>query len=127
MAIKNISDLSKVTSLKDSDLFVVETNAGTKAIKSSNMPGKIRKVSITLLASSWNSNNNAFTQAITLSETTVNSKVDLQPDNTTLNQMLTDGTYALYIENNNSTFTAYAIGYAPTVDLTIQATITELG
>lgn len=40
--------------------------------------------------------------------------------------MLDDNVSALYIENNNGVFTAYAVGEKPTVALTIQVSITEM-
>ena len=40
--------------------------------------------------------------------------------------MITDGTVALQIVNNDGTLTAYAVGEKPTVELTIQITITEV-
>ena len=40
--------------------------------------------------------------------------------------MTTDGTTSIYIENNNGTFTAYAMGAAPTAALAIQYTKTEV-
>ena len=63
---------------------------------------------------------------MTISGTTSNSKVDLQPDVSVITQMMTDGTVALHIVNDNGTLTAYAVGEKPTVALTIQATIMEV-
>jgi hypothetical protein len=40
--------------------------------------------------------------------------------------MLDDNVSAMYIENNNGVFTAYALGEKPTVALTIQVGITEM-
>ena len=57
---------------------------------------------------------------------TANSKVDLQPDAVTINQMISDSVLALYIVNNSGTLTAYAIGAAPTASLTLQATVMEV-
>ena len=84
-----------------------------------------KKTSITL-STNWTGNTSPYTQTITISGTTANSKVDLQPDVTVIAQMADDGTMALYIANNNGTLTAYAIGEKPTVGLTIQATIIEV-
>ena len=86
---------------------------------------KLRLVSVTLSAD-WTGDASPYTQAVTISGTTVNSKVDLQPDATVIAQMADDGTVALYIANNNGTLTANAVGEKPTVALTIQATITEV-
>lgn len=80
---------------------------------------------ITLPASGW-TNGSPATQSVTITGATANSKIDLQPDSTVLNQMLIDGVVALYIANDNGTLTACAVGAYPTVDLTIQATVIEV-
>lgn len=87
--------------------------------------GTTKKTTVTL-STNWAGNASPYTQAITISGTTSNSKVDLQPDATAIEQMADDGTLALYIANDNGILTAYAIGEKPTAGLTIQATITEV-
>lgn len=82
------------------------------------------KSSITL-STSWEGEG-PYTQSITLSNATANSKVDLYPDAIVIQQMYDDGVIALYIENNEGVLTAYAIGAAPTAELTVQAIITEV-
>ena len=57
---------------------------------------------------------------------TADSKVDIQPDAAAIMQLASDGVYGLYIENNAGTLTAYAIGAAPTVAMTLQAVVTEV-
>ena len=84
-----------------------------------------KKASITL-STNWSGDASPYTQSVTISGTTTNSKVDLQPDATVIAQMADDGVVALYIANDNGTLTAYAVGEKPTVELTIQATITEV-
>lgn len=77
------------------------------------------------ITKSWQGNG-PFTQVVSIPGGTANSKVDLQPEAAVLSQLLADGVTALYIGNENGEFTAYAIGAAPTVALTLQATITEV-
>lgn len=136
MATKKITELQNVTSVQDTDLLIIETSDGTRSISKSNLvseidseikekQNKIKTSSITLSANSW-SGNETFTQVISISGATTNSKIDLQPNSVVLNQLIKDEVSALYIENNNGTFTAYAIGAIPTVDLTIQVTVTEV-
>ena len=84
-----------------------------------------KKVSITL-STNWNGDVSPYTQSVTISGITANSKIDLQPDATSISQMAEDGTVALYIANDNGTLTANAVGEKPTTQLTIQATITEV-
>ena len=79
------------------------------------------------LSTTW-SGSGPYTQTVTISGYTVtaNSKVDLQPDATAIAQLVSDGVTALFVENNNGTLTAYAIGATTTAALTVQCTITEV-
>lgn len=83
--------------------------------------------SVTLTAANW-TGNSPYTQTVTVSGATVtaNSLVDIQPDATAIGQMAADGVYGVYIENNNGTLTAYAVGAALTANLTVQVTVTEV-
>ena len=90
-----------------------------------NKADTTKKTTVTL-STDWAGDASPYTQTVTISGTTVNSKVDLQPDATTIAQMADDGTVALYISNNNGTLTANAVGEKPTAEMTIQATITEV-
>lgn len=90
-----------------------------------NAPEVQPSVGSIVLTTSW-SGNGPYTQTVIISGSTSNSKIDLQPNATVLSQMASDGTTALYIENNNNTLTAYAIGAAPTAALSIQYTRTEV-
>ena len=87
--------------------------------------GKIKYAYVTL-STEWAGDASPYTQSVTISGTTTNSKVDLQPDATVIAQMVDDGTVAMYIANEGGTLTANAVGEKPTVALTIQATITEV-
>ena len=84
------------------------------------------KKATVILSTNWTGDASPYTQTVTISGTTANSKVDLQPDATAIAQMADDGVVALYIANDNGTLTANAVGERPTVELTIQATITEV-
>lgn len=82
--------------------------------------------SISLPTASWTGDASPYSQVITVSGVTNNSKIDLQPDATIISQLITDTVAGLYIVNDDTTVTAYAVNAKPTVDLTIQATITEV-
>ena len=139
MATKKITELTKVTSVQDSDLLIVETSEGTRSInkgsiitstEKSNWNAKQTKIvtgSITLSTGSWSGSGTTYTHTVAISGGTANSKIDLQPNSTVISQLLTDGVSAIYIENNSGTFKAYAIGAKPTANLTIQFTRTEVG
>ena len=94
-----------------------------KDVTARNM--KPRTASVTLTASGW-SGDGTYTQAITIPNTTAQSKVDLQPDATVLVAMMDAGVSAMYVANDNGVLTAYAVGAAPTADMTVQVTVTEV-
>lgn len=157
MATKKISELTNISSVQDTDLLIVETAEGTRSVSKRNIipvipttlssfdedathrlvtdteksnwnnkQTKVKTSSITLLSSGW-SGSGTFLQAVAISGALSNSKIDLQPNDTVLNQLIKDKVSALYIENNNGVFTAKAVGAKPTSNLTIQVTITEVG
>lgn len=78
-----------------------------------------------LSAAAWDGEG-PYTQRITLSGITDKSLVDLQPEANALAQLINDGVQALYVSNAEGNLTVYAIGGPPSVDLTLQTTITEV-
>lgn len=85
-----------------------------------------RKVSITIPSSGWtDSGSGYYTKSITISGSTNNSKVDLQPSATQILQLIDDGVTALYVENDNG-LRLCAVGEPPTTSMQMQATITEV-
>ena len=90
-----------------------------------NNMGSGVKVTTINLTTAW-TGSGPYTQNVSISGVTAKSKVDLQPDNAALDQLINDGVSALYIANNNGTLTAYAIGAKPTTTLRIQATVMEV-
>lgn len=86
---------------------------------------KQRIVSITL-TTDWVGDASPYTQIITIPDTTSNSKIDLQPDAVVIQQMIDDGVVAMNVVNDNGVLTVNAIGEKPTVEMTIQATVSEV-
>jgi hypothetical protein len=83
---------------------------------------KVKRASVTLPTASWSN----LSQTVTISGITVNSKVDIQMDATSLGVLIDSGTSAIWMENNNGTITAKCIGDKPSADITVQVTITEV-
>ena len=79
------------------------------------------------LSTSW-TGNGPFTQIVSLSgySATDKTKVDLLADSDTVAQMIADGVDEIYIENDDATLTAYAIGGKPSAAMTIQAVFSEV-
>lgn len=88
------------------------------------LTGTIPKSTVTLTAANW-TGSGPYTQTVTITGGTSKSKIDIQLTPAQLTQLVSDGVFGLMIENNNGTFTAYALGAAPTTNMTVQITRTE--
>mgnify|MGYP002750404646 CR=1 FL=1 len=82
--------------------------------------------SITLTAAGW-STEEPYSQAAALAGLTAGSLVTLHPTAAQLMALQEAGVTALTAANANGTLTVYALGAAPTADLTLQVTITATG
>lgn len=92
-----------------------------------DIEGKVLdKVATLTLPASW-SGNGPYTQNVTVAgyELTANTKVDLMCNEAAINTMTASGTNIIYVQNNNGTLTAYAIGAKPTASITVQAVLSE--
>lgn len=87
---------------------------------------EVRLFTLSLPLVSWGGTASPYTQAVTVSGGTANSKIDLQPDAAQLAALIEAGVQALFISNNGGVFTATALGEKPTADLAVQATRTEV-
>lgn len=88
--------------------------------------GSIIKGSVTLTVAGWVADGDDWKQPVTIAGGAAGKQVDLEADKTAIKQMLEDGTSALYIANNNGTFTAHAVGEKPTAALTLQTTMYDV-
>ncbi len=99
--------------------------ANTKFVQSAVTSAMPKKVSVTI-SETWSGTEPDFTQTVSIAGLKATSKIDLQPDAVAIQQLISDGVTALYIENNNGTCTAHAIGAKTTKPITVQATIEEV-
>ena len=81
---------------------------------------------LSLPTASWSGSASPYTQTVTIAGATAKSKVDIQMDATALGVLIDSGTSAIWIENNNGTLTAKALGEKPNANLSVQVTITEV-
>lgn len=101
-------------------------NLSDSGIPKANAALKPRKVTISMTAAGWTGAESPYTQVVSIPSGTVNDMVDLQPDDTTIMQVVEDGVLALKVDNTNGVFTAKAFSNKPSVDITLQATLTEV-
>lgn len=80
---------------------------------------------ITLLASAWTGEDNLHSQVVSIDGVTEYSKVDLQPSVEQL-AIFHEKDITFVTENEDGVVTVFVIGVKPTIDYTIQATITEV-
>lgn len=88
--------------------------------------GSIIKGSVTLTVAGWVADGDDWKQPVTIAGGAAGKQVDLEADKTAIKQMLEDGISALYIANENGTFTAHAVGEKPTAALTLQTTMYDV-
>ena len=88
--------------------------------------GSIIKGSVTLTVAGWVADGDDWKQTVTIAGGAAGKQVDLEADKTAIKQMLEDGTSAMYIANENGTFTAHAVGEKPTAALTLQTTMYDV-
>lgn len=121
----DVSNLQTDAEKLQTDVSNLQTEQENINTSLSNKQETITKQSVTF-STDWTGDVSPYSQIVTVSGTTANSKVDLQPEAIVIQQMVDDGTIALYIINDNGVLTAYAVGEKPTVEMTIQVTITEV-
>ena len=82
--------------------------------------------SISLTASGWSAEE-PFSQSVTFAGLSAGSLVGLQPTAAQLMALQQAGVTALTAANTDGALTVYALGAAPTADLTLQITVTAIG
>ena len=80
---------------------------------------------VDLLASAWEGDNGLYSQVVTIDGVTEYSQVDLKPNAEQL-AIVHEKDLAFVTENEDGVVTIYAIGDKPTLDYTMQVSITEV-
>lgn len=103
-------------------IVVISSGSGKGSIPSYlNDSSLDHKFSLILPTASW-TGSDPYTQTVTISGSTANTKVDIQPSEEVYDQLVADNVGYLAIKNVNGTLTAVAKGGKPSVDLTVQVT-----
>lgn len=82
---------------------------------------------ITVVAASWvkSENGGYFTQSVAVPNATVNSRIDLDPSPEQIIQLINESV-SMFISNENGAIKAYALGSAPSTDMTFKIRISEV-
>ena len=119
------ADTNKQNKITASGILKGDGSGGVSAaVAGTDFQAPEAKIAITLSAS-W-TGSGPYTQTVTVSGGTASSIISLQPSIAQSAQLIQDGVQVLQIDNNNGTFTATAIGAAPSSALTLQATRREV-
>lgn len=92
---------------------------------SSGRGGTLKLVSISAPAADWKGGESPYSQVVVADGVTVSSKVDVQL-NADQFHLFNNQVIAFQAINNNGIVTLYAYGTKPTVDIALQATISEV-
>lgn len=116
--------ISSITT--DGNEFVITYTDNTTARAAVPSSGaQPTSINISLLATGWVGSEAPYSQIVEISGVTTNSQIDLRPTPAQVKQLQTDET-TLLAANDNGVVTIYALGYKPTVNYEMQATITEV-
>ncbi len=123
----NINDFNGNADILDTAIGGIEDALEGLTPKDIGAQPQIQLGSITFSVD-WTGEESPFSQVCTVTGATVtaNSKVDLQADDETEAQMKEDGCKKLYVVNNVGVLTAYAVGAALSVGVTVQCTVMEV-
>ena len=115
---------------------LLDTESSSAYLQNADTSGYIesrwtKKATVTLAAAAWVDGGTVggrkvFTQDVPITGGTANTAVSLQLNDEQTFALLDDGVLSLRVDNDNGVFTAKAGGFAPTTDMTIQATLTEV-
>ena len=106
-------------------LTAAKLNHMEEGIAKAHETAPIQLANVTLLASAWVGTGNLHSQVVTIPGITKYSKVDLLPSVEQL-AIFHNKDVAFVTENEDGVVTVYAIGDKPTLDYTMQVSITEV-
>ena len=120
----SITDVTVYDNYEKSFFGASDANAINGAINA-----KLDKVilkDITIQSSSWNEDSDLFKAPLSIEDLTAKTKVDINTTAEIVKTMMENGIYAIYIENDNGTAKAVAIGNKPAENITLSVSLMEV-
>lgn len=106
-------------------LFIDEAKTAISRFKYIAEKNAAKTTTITLYADKWVEDDTKYSQVVSVTGATANSKVDPQPTPEQLLALISAG-ISLTIGNDSGVVTVYAVGAKPDIDYALQVLITEV-
>lgn len=120
----SITDVTVYDNYEKSFFGAKDANAINGAIN--KKADKVIFKNIQIGASAWVESSDLFKSTLDIEELTAKTKVDINTTESIVKIMMDDGINAIYIENNNGTAVAVAIGSKPEQDITLSISLQEV-
>lgn len=120
----SITDVTVYDNYENSFFGASDANAINEAINA-----KLDKVilkEISIQSSAWTESSGIFKAPLTISELTEKTKVDVNTTASLVTTMIEDGVNAIYVENDNGTANAVAVGNKPSSAVTLSISLLEV-
>lgn len=120
----SITDVTVYDNYENSFFGAKDANAINDAIN-----GKLDKVilkNISIPSTAWVEYSELFKAPLSISELTTKTKVDVNTTSEIVKTMMENGITAIYVENDNGTASAIALGNKPTDDITLSVSLMEV-
>ena len=120
----SITDVTIYDNYENSFFGASDANAINGAINGKS--DKIVLKDITIPSSSWVKNSDIFKAPLSIPELTAKTKLDINTTSSVVKTMIEGGINAIYIENNNGTASAVAVGDKPAKNITLSVSLMEV-
>ena len=120
----SITDVTVYDNYENSFFGAKDANAINGAINNKSDKAILKNISID--SSAWVEFSDSFKAQLSISGLTAKTKIDVNTTSTIVQTMIESGINAIYIENDNGTAMAVAIGDKPTKTITLSLSLTEV-
>lgn len=120
-----LKSIDAVDDIPEKEDFITEAQKLLDEIKNASAPVVCTIGSVDLIASKWEGAESPYAQVVSIDGVTEYSKIDLNPSVEQL-AIFRNKDIAFVTENEDGVVTVYCIGQKPTIDYSMQVTITEV-